>query len=343
MEALAKLSSVMGLSMTSGINLYATVAVVGLVTKFNMIKGLPPEFEAFDNDLIILLAVALYLCEFAADKIPGFDSLWDSIHTIIRPFGAALVSMAAVGQANPSVEVLAGLLGATLALGTHTAKAGTRLIINTSPEPFSNVIVSLAEDIGVVGFVLLVMAHPYISLLVSLVLLILLVRFGPGLWRGALLILKAIPIKLFALFQPGGEHELKEPLPDNLDEVVDEQMSKSEQVKASLKSHARNVKGCGRNRKGYLILTDRQALFAFRRLFKSRIRQWSLSDLEKAKLQRRFLVDVLSVKSEGKFLRFLFLKNRSGAARQFMELLDASIGPSEARETAPGASEPVTE
>ncbi|GAB4330028.1 MAG: hypothetical protein Kow0099_00310 [Candidatus Abyssubacteria bacterium] len=342
MEALAKLSSVMGLSMTSGINLYATVAVVGIVTKFKMITGLPPEFEAFNNDLIIMLAVALYLCEFAADKIPGFDSLWDSVHTIIRPFGAALVSMAAVGEAAPSVEVLAGLTGATLALGTHTAKAGTRLIVNTSPEPFSNMVVSFAEDIGVVGLVLLVMAHPYIALLVSVVLLVLLVRFGPGLWRGALLVLKAIPIKLLSLFQTGAG-EVKEGLPDNFDELVDEQISKNEQVRASLKCYARNVKGCGRNRKGYLILTDRQALFAFRRFFKSRVKQWHFPDLEKAKLQRRFLVDVLSVKSEGKFLRFLFLKNRSGAAEQLLAILDRSIGTSEARETAPGAPEPATE
>lgn len=329
MEALVKLSSVMGLSMTSGINLYATVAVVGLAAKFNMVEGLPPEFGAFNNDLVIILAILMYLCEFAADKIPGFDSLWDSVHTIVRPFGAALISLAVIGEADPTVEIAAGLLGASLAMATHTAKAGTRLIVNTSPEPFTNVAVSVGEDIGVVGFSILVMSHPHISLAISLILLALLIWFGPGLWRGALLVLKAIPIKLASLFSGSKEAELKEFMPDNIEEAVDEELSKGEQINASLKCHARRIKGCGRNRKGYLVLTDRRLLFAFRRLFATRVKQWSLSDLEKARLRKRFLLDVVGVKSEGKFSQFIFLKNRSDSAGRLSEILDDRIGASD--------------
>jgi hypothetical protein len=338
MDALIKLSSVVGLSLTSGINLYATVAIVGLVTKFDMIKGLPPEFEAFDNGLLIVVATGLYLCEFAADKIPGFDSLWDSVHTLIRPFGAALVSLTVVGDAAPSVEVLAALLGTSLALATHTAKAGTRLVINTSPEPFSNVAVSVAEDVGVAAMALLVMAHPYIALAVSVVVLVLLVRFGPGLWRGALLLLKAIPIKLAAAFSRGEDAPLKEYLPDPLEETVDEEMSKEEEIQAVQKCFARKVRGCGRNKKGYLILTDRRLLFAFRTLFRTRITQWKYADLEKNKLNKRFLVDMLGVKSEGKFSQFIFLKNKSRTAERLSEILDDMIRPAHAEGTKTGES-----
>lgn len=341
MEALVKLSSVMGLSMTSGINLYATVAVVGFVTKFDMIKGLPPEFKAFDNNAVILIAVLLYLCEFAADKIPGFDSLWDSIHTIIRPFGAALVSLTVIGEADPAVEVMAALLGASLALATHTAKAGTRLIVNTSPEPFTNVAVSVAEDVGVMGFALLVMSHPYISLAASIVLLVLLIVFGPGLWRGALLVLKAIPVGLFSLFSGTGEPELRDSLPDSIEEAVDAETAKGEQIRGALKCYARKVKGCGRNRKGYLVLTDRRLLFAFRKFFSTRLKQWQFPELEKAGLQKRFLVDVLRVKVEHKFIQFIFLKNKSGAVRRMSEILGESASGEaeriERREPAPEA------
>jgi hypothetical protein len=325
MEALIKLSSVMGLSLTSGINLYATVAVVGLVSKFNLIKGLPVEFRAFDNDLIIIVAILLYLCEFAADKVPGFDSLWDSIHTIIRPFGAALISLTVVGEADPSVEVLAALLGSSLALATHSAKAGTRLIINMSPEPFTNIAMSLAEDVGVVGFSLLVMSHPFLSLVASLVLIVLLVWFGPGLWRGALLLLKAIPVRLFTLFSGATDGELKESLPDNYEESLDQEMAKGEQVQASLKCYLRKVKGCGRNRKGYIVLTDKRLLFVFRKFFQTRLKQWNLPEIEKVKLQKRFLMDVLGVKSEGKFFQALFLKNRSNAVKSLSEQLNDSL------------------
>ncbi|RJP24161.1 MAG: DUF4126 domain-containing protein [Candidatus Abyssobacteria bacterium SURF_5] len=338
MEALIKLSSVMGLSLTSGVNLYATVAVVGLVSKFNMIKGLPPEFQAFDNDAVIFLAIALYLCEFAVDKIPGFDSLWDSIHTIIRPFGAALVSLTIVGEADPSVEVLTALLGSSLALATHTAKAGTRLVVNTSPEPFSNIALSVAEDVGVVGFSLLVISHPVISLIISLILLILLVWLGPGLWRGALLVLKAIVVRLYTIFS-GAAAASPEALPDGIAELVDEEFSKGEPVRATIQGYLRKVKGCGRNRKGYMILTDKRILFVFRKLFRSQVKSWDLSEVEKAKLQKKLLFDILAIKSDGKFFQVIVLKNRSGLARKAHELLSGATG-AEDSEAPAGRGEP---
>ena len=105
----------------------------------------------FDNDVVIGAALVLYVVEFVADKIPWLDSLWDAIHTLIRPVGGALIAVAALGDASPTVEGLVALLGGTLAAGTHFTKAGTRAAANTSPEPFSNWALSLAEDAFVVG------------------------------------------------------------------------------------------------------------------------------------------------------------------------------------------------
>ena len=282
------------------------------------------------------MAIILYLCEFAADKIPAFDSVWDSVHTLIRPFGAALISMTVVGDAAPPVEVISALLGASLAMSTHAAKAGTRLVVNTSPEPFSNIAVSLGEDVGVIGMSVLVMSHPYIALVISLVTLILLVTYGPGLWRGAFLVFRSIPIKIASVFGGAREVVLKEALPDNIEEAVDEEISKGEEIQVSLKCFAQKIKGCGRNRKGYLILTQDRLFFGFRRLFRTGLKKWKIQELEKTTLQKKFLMDVLRIKSEGKFLRLMFLKNNSDAAKRLSDTLDGMLSDTEQQKPAVG-------
>lgn len=330
MGPITTLSSVLGLSLTSGINLYATVAVVGLVTKFNLIKGLPPEFAAFDNGFLIGAAIFFYLCEFAADKIPGFDTLWDSVHTLIRPAGAAFISMAMVGDASPAVETAAALIGAGVGLTSHTVKAGTRLAVNTSPEPASNIAVSLAEDVGVVGLALLVMAHPYIALAISIIILTLIIIFGPGLLRGAMLLIKSFVIRITSLFIRSDEAVLKEDLPDQMDLALDQEISQGETILSSVLCYARKIKGCGRNRKGALILTDGRLLFVYRKLFKTRVKEWNHADLEKAAMIKKFLVNLIRVKIKGRFMVFVFLKNKTATTAELLHLMSKSTGQAEA-------------
>jgi hypothetical protein len=117
-------------------------------------------------------AAVLYLLEFLADKIPWVDSLWDAIHTLVRPIGAAVIAVAALGPASPGMEVAAGLLGAAIGASTHAAKAGTRLAVNASPEPASNIAVSLLEDGFVVGLVLLLLTHPLLGLALAVAALV---------------------------------------------------------------------------------------------------------------------------------------------------------------------------
>lgn len=165
MEWIVTLGRTMGFSFAAGINLYATVAILGLASRYNWVT-LPDQYRAFDNDLIIGTAIVLYCVEFIADKVPWFDSLWDAVHTAIRPIGGAVIAVTTLGEASPSTEALVGLLGGTLAAGSHFSKAGTRAVANTSPEPFSNWLLSLGEDAFVITLGVIALKYPLIAALV---------------------------------------------------------------------------------------------------------------------------------------------------------------------------------
>jgi hypothetical protein len=170
MDLLAGLGRTLGFSFAAGINLYATVAILGLAARYGWV-ALPPQFQIFDNDAVIALAVVLYLVEFFADKIPYVDSLWDLLHTVIRPVGGAMIAVSTLGEASPGMEGMAALIGGTVAAGTHLTKTSTRAVANTSPERLSNWFLSLGEDAFVVGLAYLTLQHPVVALAVALVLL----------------------------------------------------------------------------------------------------------------------------------------------------------------------------
>ena len=172
----------LGLSFAAGLNLYATVAILGLATHFGWVD-LPTQYQVFDNKWIIGAAIVLYVVEFVADKIPWVDTIWDAAHTVIRPAGGALIAVASIGHAQPAFQVMAAIAGAALATSTHAAKAGTRVVANTSPEPFSNWILSLAEDGFVITLGLLALTHPLIAAVVVVAALTALIVGGRWLWR----------------------------------------------------------------------------------------------------------------------------------------------------------------
>jgi hypothetical protein len=182
MEWIATLGRTMGFSFAAGINLYATVAILGLASRYNWVS-LPVQYQAFDNDFIIAAALGLYVIEFVADKIPWFDSIWDTLHTAVRPLGGAVIAVTTLGDASPTTEVLVGLLGGTLAAGTHFTKSGTRAMANTSPEPFSNWILSLGEDVFVVTLGLVALKYPVIAALVVVLGVIVIALFAAVLFR----------------------------------------------------------------------------------------------------------------------------------------------------------------
>lgn len=176
MADLETLGRAMGFAFAAGINLYATVAVIGLASRFGWVQ-LPPQFDAFNHDWVIAAALALYVIEFVADKVPWVDSAWDAVHTAIRPIGGAVIAVASLGEASPALEGLIALAGGTLAAGTHLTKAGTRAAVNTSPEPFSNWLLSFGEDAFVLGLGFLVLKYPLVALTIVVVLTVLIAVF----------------------------------------------------------------------------------------------------------------------------------------------------------------------
>jgi len=177
LDVIATLGRTLGFSFAAGLNLYATVAILGLAARFDWVS-LPSQFQVFNNDVVIGAALVMYLVEFFADKIPYVDSLWDMLHTAIRPIGGALIAVATLGDMSPTMEGLAALMGGTVAASSHLTKTSTRAMANTSPEPFSNWILSLAEDLFVVGLGYLALQYPVAALIVAMVLLVIIGIFA---------------------------------------------------------------------------------------------------------------------------------------------------------------------
>ena len=176
MELLTALGRVVPFAFASGINLYATVAMLGLCARYDLVT-LPTQYQAFAHPAVIAVALTLYLVEFVADKIPAVDSAWDAVHTVVRPAGGAFVAVTALGPASPAAAALAALVGASVAMTTHLTKAGTRAAVNTSPEPFSNWTLSLSEDLFVVGLLYLAFQYPLAAFVVAVVLLVIAAAF----------------------------------------------------------------------------------------------------------------------------------------------------------------------
>jgi hypothetical protein len=159
MNPIETLGLALGAGFSSGLNLYATVATLGLLQRFGVLH-LPPGLQILSHPWVLAIATALYLLEFFADKIPYFDTFWDAIHTFIRPPAAALLAFAAAGAAPPEWRWGAALIAGGVALTSHGAKASARAAVNASPEPFSNWVLSLGEDVLAVWLSWMAATHP---------------------------------------------------------------------------------------------------------------------------------------------------------------------------------------
>ena len=182
MDPVTSLALAAGLSWASGIRLYAVLFITGMVHAAGVV-ALPASLQVLAEPLVLAASGCLLLCEFLADKVPGFDTLWDAFHTFVRIPAGALLAVGALGPANTPAAIAAALLGGTLAGSSHLAKAGSRLVINTSPEPFSNWTASLAEDALVPVTVLLAFNYPLVLFGVLSLFLALAIWLLPKLWR----------------------------------------------------------------------------------------------------------------------------------------------------------------
>lgn len=185
MQILEQLGLGLGLASLAGLNLYLTVFLTGMLVRFDVLHlaAKYQTLEVLGHDWVLIAAGVLYAVEFFADKVPWLDSLWDSVHTFIRPVGGTILAMQALGEMPAHMEVVGALLAGGAALTTHSAKAGTRLLANHSPEPASNIVLSIAEDILVVAGTLVMVLKPVIALCLFTAVLIVLWLLLPRLWR----------------------------------------------------------------------------------------------------------------------------------------------------------------
>lgn len=204
MDPITTLGTVTGLGTFAGVNLYLTTLLAGTAIHFNLLH-LGDKYDSLHvlgTPWVLGVAALLYVVEFVADKIPGLDSVWDGIHTVIRPAGAAILGLKAMGDMSPSLEIIAALAAGGFSLTTHTAKAATRLVANTSPEPVSNVLLSLGEDVGVTGGVALMFLYPTLTLVTCLALVIALWIVLPIIFRRVGGFLNIIKAKIFRAPKP---------------------------------------------------------------------------------------------------------------------------------------------
>ncbi len=184
-EALAAIAIALGAGWASGLNAYAAVLVLGGAQRLGLV-ALPHDLQVLGSLWVLGVAALLFALNFLADKIPYVDSINDALQTFVRIPAGALLAYGAAGGLSPEVAIIAGLLGGTLAAGTHVAKTGSRAMINASPEPFTNVLASLGEDVTVFGGLALAIAHPITFLCLLALFVILLIWLLPKLWRLAM-------------------------------------------------------------------------------------------------------------------------------------------------------------
>jgi hypothetical protein len=182
-QLIATIALMMGASWAAGINLYATIGVLGILGATGNIV-LPEPLLVLQNPLVIGAASLMYIVEFFADKTPGVDTGWDTIHTFIRIPAGVMLAAGAVGEVNPAVAITAGILGGTVSATSHTLKAGSRILINTSPEPFSNWIASIFEDVAVFAGLWAALHAPLLFLGLFCLFILLAIWLMPKIWQG---------------------------------------------------------------------------------------------------------------------------------------------------------------
>jgi hypothetical protein len=269
-ERLDLLAVALGLACLAGINLYLTVFATGLAIHFHWITLAPAyqSLEVLGNPLIVTIAGILYFLEFFADKIPWIDSAWDAVHTVIRPIGGALLAIQVLGHPSPAFTVIVALLAGGTSLVAHTAKAATRLATNTSPEPFTNIGLSLGEDAAVLGGLALVHFNPLLALWIFILGIAAFFYFAPR-------ILRAMKAKIWLVFKKlNGPADLSTPvkLPVTLPARLASVFSRENVLAVTIAWAAPCISGRGRrippNLFGALLATNeepRKLLFVARK------------------------------------------------------------------------------
>jgi Domain of unknown function (DUF4126) len=316
MEVLQTLSIALGLAALSGLSLYLTVFTTGMAIHFGWLH-LASQYSSLSvlgEPPILIISGVLFALEFFADKIPWVDSIWDAVHTVIRPIGGAFLAIRVLGDTSPVFDVIVALLGGTMSFASHSVKASTRLIVNSSPEPFSNIAVSSAENAIVIGGVALLWHYPVWVFASIVVLLAIAFYFLPRIWRSISMRIWFISRKLN--HKPG---QPLDALPNRLPGRYDLGLRKLTGLDFNVAWAVPCVSGRGKflepNRFGYLVASCEQVAkvyFITRKFFGGASKLLEIEDFN-VSLERRMLFEELNLYSPGKNRRFTFRFDRGNA------------------------------
>jgi hypothetical protein len=308
METLHLLGSTMGLGLASGLNLYATVLTVGLGIRLGLItlNAEMAGLEVLGSPYVLVAAGVLFLVEFLADKIPWVDSIWDAIHTVIRPLGGAFLGATAIGAVNAETAIIAALC-AGVSLSGHSVKAGTRLLANHSPEPVSNIALSLVEDVLVVFGSWLALKYPAVMLTLVVIFLLAFAWFAPKVLRLVRVEFLATLALLKWWFQLGKRYAFGSTNGDDL----------SDEVRCIAGKGVRNL----RHSVGHLQIGDDSLIFVTKRFFRLREHRIERDTIEDVHFNKRLLLDRLEIRTSGKQQQFYFFKDISNHGQRVYEIL----------------------
>ena len=312
MEILQLLGVAVGLASLAGLNLYLTVFLTGLAVRFDWIN-LAPEYQRLEvlaDPLILAVSGVLFAMEFFADKFPWVDSAWDAVHTAIRPVGAALLAIMVLGESNAVFNVVVGLLAAWLGFTTHALKSTVRLQANASPEPISNIALSVAEDTTVVLGLGLIFTYPIVALVLAILLLAAIWFFVPRMLRATWIKLWLCGRKLRLAPDEVPVAELPDDLPSAAHTAVEDHAGPGWRVEWAVPCISGNGPGYPRNRFGWLVSADgpAQMLYFVPRGHNAKPRALPPGAPSLARLEHKFLADVLVLgwPGDGSGARFLF-------------------------------------
>ena len=330
MDLVQSVGSALGLSFLAGMRLYATVLVVGLAIRFQIfhLNQTLSNLSFLADTKVLAVAAFACLVEFLADKIPWVDSTWDTLHTFIRPIGAALLGAAAFGHADPALQMTVALLAGGIGFTSSSSKAATRLAVNHSPEPFSNIAMSLAGDAAVPVGVWVSTQHPYVALGLLAVFVSLFLWLAPKIWRTVRLEWVAARGLFSSWFGDAPTlpipHTMAGDLSDNLRRVIGFLRDRdvpipepyADLVEGKLgfrptvgwrAAAAKGVDGL-RGSVGYLCLGTDRLVFVTRRWMSLRLHTVDLGAIRKAQIDRRLLLDELSLDLSGRRETFDLIK-----------------------------------
>lgn len=201
LSSLSSLSGLLGIAFASGVNLYASVLMVGLGIRFHLLEGLPAELQPLAHPVVLIVAGVMYAMEFVADKIPVVSAVWDTVHTVVRPLGAAAVALAAASNLGPVEQTLVALVGGSVALTSHTTKMGVRLLAHGTGEPVTSAGLSLAEDVFAFSLVALASQHPVLTAVIVGGLIVVCVIIIRLVWKALKAVFRGAANRIFATGQ----------------------------------------------------------------------------------------------------------------------------------------------